>query len=218
MSDEGRIGPVGPESRFSGSDWMVPHPEHWTSTDDHSTEIEVSDMLAGMVRGLQPEYVIETGSAWGQTAEAIGAALLKNGHGHLHSIELDPERVEYSRKRLATSLHVSLTAGKPRGFTPLPVTVHQMSSMDFTPTEEVQFAFFDSLFPLRVPEFLRYYPYMKKGSIVAFHDCHPGHGGGQFKDYHMDLRTTIITELEQKWMLKVLYFQTPRGIMVGEVI
>lgn len=202
MTDEGRIGPVGPESRFSSADWMVPHPEHWTSTDDHSTEIEVSDMLAGMVRGLQPEYVVETGSAWGQTSEAIGHALKKNGHGRIISLEVDAERVEYSKQRC-------------KG---LPVECLQMSSMDFTPEEEIQFAFFDSLFPLRVPEYLRYYPWLKKGAIVAFHDTHPGHGGGQFKEYHMDLRTTIITELEQKWMLKVLYFQTPRGIMVGEVV
>ncbi len=203
MSDEGRIGPVGPESRFSGSDWMCPDPSRWSSTDDHSTEIEVSEMLAGLVRGLQPEYIIETGSAWGQTSEAIGHALKKNGHGRIISLEVDSERVQYSKERC-------------KG---LPVECLEMSSMDYVPEEEIQFAFFDSLFPLRVPEYLRYYPYMKKGSIVAFHDTHPGHGGGQFKvDWHRDLRTDIIVELEQKNLLKSLYFQTPRGILICEVI
>lgn len=202
MSDEGRIGPIGPESRFSGSDWMCPNPGFWTSTDDHSTEIEVSDMLAGLVRGLQPDYVVETGSAWGQTSEAIGKVLKLNGHGRIVSLEVDSERVEYSRNRCEG----------------LPVECLQMSSMDYVPDGQIEFAFFDSLFPLRVPEFLRYYPYMKKGIIVAFHDSHPGHGGGQFPDGSMDLRTTIITELEQKGYLKALYFQTPRGISVCEVM
>lgn len=201
MSDEGRIGPEGPESRFSRADWMCPHPEHWTSTDDHSTEIEVSEMLAGLVRGLQPEYIVETGSAWGQTSEHIGTALKRNGHGKMVSLEVDPERVQYSQQRCAG----------------LPVEFLQMSSIDFVPTEEIQFAFFDSLFPLRVPEFLRYYPWMKKGSIVAFHDTHPGHGSGQFGDMITDLRQTICNELEVKGYLKSLYFQTPRGIMICEV-
>lgn len=202
MSDEGRIGPEGPESRFSKADWMCPHPEYWTSTDDHSTEIEVSELLAGLVRGLQPEYIVETGSAWGQTSEYVGAALKRNGHGKMISLEVDPERVHYSQQRCIG----------------LPVEFLQMSSMDFTPTEEIQFAFFDSLFPLRVPEFMRYYPWMKKGSVVAFHDTHPGHGSGQFGDMVTDLRQTIVYELEQKGFLKALYFQTPRGIMIGEVL
>lgn len=191
----------GSESRFSRSDWLCPHPEYWTSTDDHSTEIEVSEMLAGLVRGLQPDYVIETGSAWGQTSEAIGKALKLNGHGKIVSLEVDDERVQYSKNRC-------------KG---LPVQCLQMSSMDFVPEEEIQFAFFDSLFPLRTLEFKRYYPYMRKNSIVAFHDAKPGHGGGQFPDPGMDLRTAILVELENAGMLKAIYMPTPRGIMIAEV-
>jgi hypothetical protein len=202
MSDEGRIGPVGPESRFSNPDWMCPHPEYWSSTDDHSTEIEVSEMLAGLVRGLQPEFIVETGSAWGQTSEAIGKALLQNGHGKVVSLEVDPERVEYSKNRCAG----------------LPVECLEMSSMEYVPTEEIQFAFFDSLFPLRVPEFMRYYPYMKKGCLVAFHDAHPGHGGGQFANYHMDLISTIKEELDARGFIRSIYLQTPRGIVIAEVM
>jgi predicted O-methyltransferase YrrM len=202
MSDEGRIGPVGPESRFSRPDHLCPHPEYWSSTDDHSTEIEVSEMLAGLVRGLQPEYVVETGSAWGQTSEAIGKALKANGHGRLVSLEVDQERVDYSRNRCAG----------------LPVDCRKQASLDFVPEEEIQFAFFDSLFTLRVPEFNRYYTHMKKGAIVAFHDTHPGHGGGQFYDYNMDLRTAILQDLENKGFLKAIYMCTPRGIMIGEVM
>lgn len=198
---EGRIGPIGPESRFSQSDFLCPHPEYWSSTDDHSTEIEVSEMLAGIVRGLQPDYIIETGSAWGQTSEAIGKALKLNGHGQLISLEVDEERVQYSINRCNG----------------LPVKCLKMSSMDFLPEEEIQFAFFDSLFPLRILEFKRYYPYMRKNSIVAFHDTKPGHGGGQFMDTTIDLRTSILLELEAAKMIKAIYMPTPRGIMLAEV-
>jgi hypothetical protein len=36
-------------------------------------------LVAAFVRALQPETVLETGSAFGQTAEAIGRALAANG-------------------------------------------------------------------------------------------------------------------------------------------
>jgi predicted O-methyltransferase YrrM len=45
-------------------------------------------LLYGIVRSLQPEYVIETGVAAGASNAFLGAALLENGHGQLFSIEL----------------------------------------------------------------------------------------------------------------------------------
>jgi hypothetical protein len=45
-------------------------------------------ILFGLVRALQPEYIIETGIAAGISTSFLAAALLENGHGHLYSIEL----------------------------------------------------------------------------------------------------------------------------------
>jgi predicted O-methyltransferase YrrM len=145
-------------------------------------------MVAGVIRGLQPGYVIETGSAWGQTAEAIGKALLRNGHGRLHSIEPDRQRAAFTRNR---------TDG-------LPVQVFECSSLDFTPTRTIDFAFFDSLLELRIPEFHRFRPWMREGTIVAFHDTRPGR----------DLRADIESELD----IRFIHLPTPRGITFGEVI
>jgi predicted O-methyltransferase YrrM len=166
-------------------------PSWWTSTDVDSTEIEVTEMVYGLVRGLQPEIVVETGAAWGQTSEAIGQALQRNTHGRLHSIEPDEERVKYTRKRCAG----------------LPVTVHQCKSLDFEPPGEVAFAFFDSLHELRVPEFRLYYPHLIKGSIVAFHDAAEHHG-----------LYPHILELEDDGMLLPIRLPTPRGICLAEVL
>jgi hypothetical protein len=60
------------EARFTPPRPDCPHPEWWTSTDDDSTECEVTALVAAFVVALQPELVIETGTAFGQTAEAIG--------------------------------------------------------------------------------------------------------------------------------------------------
>jgi predicted O-methyltransferase YrrM len=188
-----------PESRFTGPTAICPHPEWWTSTDDHSTEVEVSELIYGLVRGVQPDYCIETGSAWGQTARAIGEALAANGHGRLVSLDVDADRVAYSRV---------VCKDLPR------VTIVQESAMDYTPDGTVGFAFFDSLFNLRVPEFLRYFPHMVAGTVVAFHDSAPGHGGGQFESGR-DLLNEI--EVELKDHLAVIHLPTPRGITIGVV-
>lgn len=188
-----------PESRFTRPTDLCPHPERWTSTDDHSTEVEVSELLAGLVRGLQPELCIETGTAWGQTAQAIGEALQRNGHGRLVTFEPDPERAAFSEARCDG----------------LPVEVNACSSVERVPCQPVDFAFFDSLFPLRVPEFLFYRPEMHAGTIVAFHDSAPGAGGGQF-DLGRDLRTEIAVVLAP--YLRFIHLPTPRGITIGEVL
>ncbi len=91
-------------------------------------------MVAEFVVALQPELVIETGTAFGQTAEAIGHALAANGHGRLVTIETDSERVDFSRNRCGE----------------LPVTVLEMSSLDYTFDGPVDFAWFDSLIDLRI--------------------------------------------------------------------
>ena len=78
------------ESRFTPSRKDCPHPERWHSPDSDSTEIEVSRLAAAFVEALRPDLVIETGSAFGQTAELIGQVLHTAGVGHLITFEVDP--------------------------------------------------------------------------------------------------------------------------------
>lgn len=58
----------------------------------HHGGISLQDgvVLYGVSRALRPESVVETGVAAGVSTSFIGAALLDNGHGMLHSIELPP--------------------------------------------------------------------------------------------------------------------------------
>jgi predicted O-methyltransferase YrrM len=52
--------------------------------------LEDGRLLYGIVRALQPEYVIETGVAAGVSNAFLNAALLENERGRLFSIELPP--------------------------------------------------------------------------------------------------------------------------------
>jgi hypothetical protein len=183
------------EGRFTNPRPDCPAPEHWHSDDADSTEWEISALVQGFVRGLQPDLVIETGSAWGQTAQLIGKALEVNGHGELHTIEPDQVRAEYTRKRCDG----------------LPVTVHEAMSMEWelpAPSLHIGFAWFDSLHHLRVPEFRRFYPYMNDRTMVGFHDTGPHQGG---------LREEI-EQLETEGLLLPIHLPTPRGVTFGQVL
>lgn len=180
------------EGRFTEPRADCPHPERWNSDDADSTEYEVSFLVGGFVRALQPDLVVETGSAWGQTAWRIGQALLDNGQGVLHTIEPDATRADHTRVRCGD----------------LPVVVEQMKSMDWTPPGPLGFGWFDSLPELRVPEFLNYFPWLPAGAIVGFHDTGPHQG---------HLRADV-EELETLGHLLVIHLPTPRGVTFGQVL
>lgn len=180
--------PVYEESVWTRPRTDCPHPEWWHSTDDQSTELEVSELLAGFVRALQPEYVIETGTCDAQSAETMGMALLANGHGELETFEVETRFAMSNWHRVAG----------------LPVILNMMSSLDFTPTRPIDFAFFDSLIELRISEFERFRPYLSPGAVCAFHDTGP-HKGQWGKS------------IEALPGVRTLQLPTPRGITLLQV-
>lgn len=152
------------ESRFTQPRPDCPHPKRWHSPDADSTEIEVSRLVAAFVQALRPDFVIETGTAFGQTAELIGYELRVAGVGELITFETDPDRV------LASTLRCEN----------LPVTVQQTPSLAGIAAlldmagpyhKSVGFAWLDSLFELRVPELRAIRPLLMSGAIVGIHDC-----------------------------------------------
>lgn len=177
------------ESKWTRPRADCPHPERWSSTDPQSTEIEVSELVAGFVRALQPDYVIETGTCIGQTAWIIGEALRTNGQGRLDTLETDPERAAAARRTCEG----------------MPVTVHCVPSLEFTPAGPVGFAWLDSRVELRVPEFERFRPHMIPGSIVGFHDTSPHQGEWG-------------REVESLPGTRAIRLRTPRGVTFVEVM
>lgn len=166
-----------------------PHPEWWHSTDPQSTELEVSELVAAFVRALQPEYVVETGTCVGQTAEIIGHALAANGHGRLETLEPDAERADFAERRCAG----------------LPVTVHRASSLAFEPAQPIDFAWLDSRTELRVPEFERFRSHFAPHAIVGFHDTSPHQGPWG-------------AEVEALPGTRAIRLRTPRGVTFVEVL
>jgi len=182
--------PMLPESRFIEPTDRCPAPQHWHSTDEESTELEVSELVAGLVRGLQPRLVLETGSAHGQTTRLILDALDRNGHGLLVTCETCPVR----QQRLGTH--------------PRMVKLGASLEQNLAEWGPIDFAFFDSLPWLRVDEFRLFRQWMRAGTIVAFHDTAPQAGSGAGVELREEIGGLGLT---------VIDLPTPRGLTLGEV-
>jgi predicted O-methyltransferase YrrM len=178
------------EALFTHPNDDCPAPEHWHAVDAYATEDEVTELVAAMVRALQPEFVIETGSWVGTTTQAIGKALDRNGHGELVAVEIDRDKSLIARGRCAS----------------LPVTVLNVSSLDYVPTKPVDFVWFDSDPATRPRELELYLPWMHHRTVVGFHDTGPQHRVREF-----------LSPFEASGVLQPLYLPTPRGVCFSRI-
>jgi len=192
--------PLHPESRWTARRPECPHPELWHSPDAQSTEIEVTELVARFVRALQPSLVVETGACIGQTSNAIGRALVANGHGRLLSLE-------------PVSQLWQIASGRCSG---LPVDIVQSESLPCltVPVERrgemsigtVGFAWLDSLTELRIPELvaLRDFGWLAPGAIIGVHDTGPQHN-------------PLGDQLRALPWIRYLDLLTPRGVVFLQV-
>lgn len=181
------------ESRFTPANDFCPHPEYWHSYDDNATEVEVIEFIAALVRLVQPELIVETGTYHGHCAEKMAQELWTNGHGRLVTIEKDDKAFGIAAIRLAKYENVELIHG---------------NTMEYEPTQDIDLAFFDSWQEGRHEEFMRFYDMgkLKSGATVVFHDTAPHHQVHQY-----------VHELEENGLIKTLRFHTPRGVTIGQI-
>jgi predicted O-methyltransferase YrrM len=93
-----------------------------------------SEVLYVAVRALRPTTVIETGVAAGLSSACILAALEKNGHGSLHSIDL-PNAEKAYLPRLGVIPSALLPEGKAPGFL-VPSTLRSRWTLHIGDTRE----------------------------------------------------------------------------------
>lgn len=179
------------EGRFTKPSPECPHPERWHTWDIQATEVEVIEMVGGLIRGLQPDLVLETGTSRGFLSYRIGMALRENGHGYLHTYE--PVEDTWNEAVTNTAQVEDV------------VTCHNLPSMVPWEYGELDFCWFDSLLELRWREFDFYYPYMSPRCVVGFHDT-----AAHFGDWSLDVASDE--------RLEMIQLPTPRGVILGRVV
>lgn len=184
---------IGPycEAEFTKPRQDCPNPERWSTWDIQGTEREVIDMIAGMVRGLQPNTVLETGTSRGFMALAIAESLSDNGQGQIISYEPDFVVWNEAVNRLASSGVASHT-----------YELLNEPSMSPWSGNAIDFAWFDSLIGLRVKEYEFYSQWFHSRTIIGFHDTAPHFGGWS-------------AALERRDDFDMLRLPTPRGVIIG---
>lgn len=164
------------------------------------TEVEVGALLAGMLRGLQPRGVIETGSGDGSTTAQLALALFENGHGRGLSLELDASSARKARNAIAAANVATFSVVEADALT------YPYEKWPTANLRHIDFAFFDGS-NRRDDEFRRLRPYLSPVAVVAWHDTGNGlNTRGQVEKLHKAGEITA-----------PLYLPTPRGLALARL-
>lgn len=186
------------------------HPELERAAEFHlgnwgagSATIEEAQFLHALVLVLKPMHCLETGTETGWTAAHIGAALERNGKGHLVTLEIDPGRAEEARQHLAAE---DLSHR---------VAVWEMPALEYLglgqrdqgcPYNPIDFALLDTHIPQRLAELHALTPHLSSGAVVCIHDTAPAHP--------MRDGVNLLDDLRAVPGFTVLHLPSPRGLTV----
>ena len=140
--------------------------------------------------------ILETGTWIGLSACAIGTAIAANGFGRLTTLEINGEAYECALENIQRY-------GIERF-----VEALLLSSMEYSPSEKLDMALFDSALALRGEEFYRFRPWFNDEAIIIFQGTAP----------HHKVVGDIVKTLAAAGMLVGLDLPTPRGIFIGKLV
>lgn len=191
------------EDRFTPPRPGCMHPGRWHSPDADSTEAEVSALAQAFVRAIRPDLVVETGTAFGQTTDLMGQALMFGRYGgKLVSFELDAERVAYSRER-CEDLGDTVQIRHESSIEGLEVLCRQIEAGGMP---RIGFAWLDSLFALRLPELRIIEPWLADGAVVGIHDC-GSPSMAKYPGFAME-----VNDEAERLGFDIINLPTPRGV------
>lgn len=178
--------------------------------DSCSTEIEYLDFWASLVGITKPELVLETGTYWGWGTVSIATALLRNGLGELHSIEMNRENLEKAKKLLSNS------PSKEK------VRLIEAETLDFLTNTDLKFdlAFFDSELDIRMAEFRICLDrgLLSKGDYAVFHDSSKVREMNGIPDPMTKIFWDGFAEIQNDFNFEgVIEFPLSRGLLVVKI-
>ena len=139
----------------SASNDLYADPDLWHCEDASCTEDEVAVLLSGLVRGLQPEVIVELGAYTGATTSHLGRSAWMNGHGHVYALDTDSGFLGSAHQRCFG----------------LPVTLVCADAMGWSPPAPVDLLYVDNgEVSRRLLTLHRWTQHMSRRGIIAVHD------------------------------------------------
>jgi predicted O-methyltransferase YrrM len=182
------------QQEYSRATPECPHPERWRMYDAMAAEVEVLDFLKTLVTTIKPEVVVETGTFLGASTLRIAEGLKENGIGRVITCEADPKVFEEAKKRFLASDLADW------------IQLRNESSLEMKIEGRIDLLYCDSDLPLREQEVRRFLPQMNPNGLILMHDASSA------------LKTVRegAQKLEREGLLSVVFFPTPRGLVVAQ--
>ena len=199
-------------NRLNVSPEVSPGDHGFSMFNDAGTEVEVSELLYSLVKVVKPQFLLETGTHIGVSSVYMAQAIKENTAngkpGKLLTFEIIPQH--YNNAQLLWQ-DVDV-----REF----IDARLQSALDFY-CGDLQFdmLFLDSEPQLRFNEFIKFWPNLKPGGLIAIHDLHPsmGHHGqvyhGQYDWPYGDWREKL-GQYVKNHQVQVIHPLTPRGLSI----
>lgn len=171
-----------------------PEPARWLAPDGNATESDVSALIGSLVMALKPDYVVETGSYYGDTAVVIGRALDTLGRGRLLSVDSDHDMVVLTRDRVVD----------------LPVSVVHGVASEVVPEQPIDVLFIDAGLADRLKQLKRFKHYASPRCVVLMHDTALWEAAEGIPEFYADLESAVRDGVVQPWVK----LPTPRGLSI----
>lgn len=174
--------------------------------DDGGIEAEVGEFLYGIVRILQPEFILETGTYTGISSMYMGQGLRDNQHGHITTLEINDfhkQRAEELWRKIGITVSCEL-----------------VDSARYEPKEMIDLLFLDSEPNIRWGELVKFYPFLEEGGYVFIHDVPLSLCQGNVNPDHPEIKSWPFGDLPLEiinWVredkLRPFHFPNPRGML-----
>ena len=174
--------------------------------DDGGVEVEVGELLYGLIRILKPKEVLTTGIYSGISDMYIGQALEDNQSGISTALEFE----QYHINR---ALELWTRTGVAHRIFPI-----HTSSLDYVPDRQYQFILLDTEPGIRFQELEKFYPFLDEGGYLAIHDLPPTFCQGNINPDHPEIKSypfgdvpEMMQELMKSGKLVKVQLSSPRG-------
>ena len=186
---------------------VTPNGQAYSMYNTGGVETEVGELLYSLVRCWKPELIVETGTHLGISSAYMAQACLDNKKGKVKTYEviksLQDQAVELWKglgvdQRVEAVLKPSLKA-KHEG--------------------PIDFLFLDSEPQYRFAEFLKFWPSVRQGGIIAIHDLHRSLGRSNLTAHGMEHWpygdwVPQLGDLVSSFQVQMLHVPNPRGMVL----
>ena len=180
---------------------------HFDMFNTCGVEVEVAELLYSLVSVWKPHFILETGTHLGISAAYMGLACKENERGVVSTYEVIPSLLKEAQAL----------------WNDIGVTDHVMGmlcpSLNSTEDEEIDFLFLDSEPQYRFDEFIKFWPLVREGGLIAIHDLHPSlghHGNTHHKvyDWPYGYWQPKLGEYIKNHQVQMIHIPNPRGMVL----